>query len=161
MLGTKAPFAARGKLTIAIPNHRTFGSGPLLMRDSNWLCLDCSKDTFDEYYGVHNHLWRRVVSRSHRHRMLCLLCLERRLGRSLRLEDFKSVPENGHVAQFLAQWPKSENIVPAGDASECAEFDDSPMGWEDYGLIGRTMTGSPARVPGLPDYFYLERVGSP
>jgi Protein of unknown function len=92
------------------------------------------------------------------------------------------------LLNILAQWPKSENIVPAGDASECAEFDDSPMGWEDYGLIdelsaeklgqidaalvslvtakprkvagiiGRTMAGSPARVPGLPDYFYLERV---
>jgi hypothetical protein len=34
------------------------------MRDPNWLCLDCSKDTFDEYYGVRNHLWRRAVDRS-------------------------------------------------------------------------------------------------
>jgi hypothetical protein len=25
-------------------------------------------------------------------------------------------------------------------------------------IIGRTMTASPARVPGRPDYFYLERV---
>ncbi len=59
------------------------------MRDSNWLCLDCSKDTFDEYYGVRNHLWRRAVDRSQRHGMLCLSCLERRLSRFLRLEDFK------------------------------------------------------------------------
>jgi hypothetical protein len=25
-------------------------------------------------------------------------------------------------------------------------------------IIGRTMSASPAHVPGLPDYFYLERV---
>jgi len=25
-------------------------------------------------------------------------------------------------------------------------------------IVGRTMVSSPARVPGLPDYFYLERV---
>jgi hypothetical protein len=159
------------------------------MRDSNWLCLDCSKDTFDEYYGVHNHLWRRAVDRSQRHGMLCLSCLERRLGRSLRFEDFKSVPVNGRIAQFLAQRPNSANaFAPAEEGGHCVEYDDSPMRWEDYGLIdeltanqlgnidaalmslaarqprkvasivGRTMTSSPARVPGLPDYFYLERI---
>jgi hypothetical protein len=159
------------------------------MRDSHWLCLDCSKDTYDEYYGVHNHLWRRVVDRSQRHGMLCLSCLELRLGRLLRFEDFKNVPSNGPIAQFLAQRPISGNASDsAGNAEQAADFDDSPMDWDDYGLIdeltveqlrgidsalmslatvkprkvaaiiGRTMIASPARVPGLPDYFYLERV---
>jgi hypothetical protein len=159
------------------------------MHDSHWLCLDCSKDTSDEYYGVHDHLWRRAVDSSQRHGMLCLLCLERRLGRALRFEDFKCVPVNGRIAQFLAQRPISENPPGAADGTEQgAEFDDSPMGWDDYGLIdeltvdqlsqvdaalmslatpkprkvagiiGRTLAASPAHIPGLPDYFYLERV---
>jgi hypothetical protein len=52
------------------------------------------------------------------------------------LEDFKAAPVNAKVAQFLAQRPVSENvIVPADDASTCVEFDDSPMGWDDYGII--------------------------
>lgn len=106
------------------------------MRDSNWLCLDCSKDTFDEYYGVRNHLWRRAVDRSQRHGMLCLSCLERRLGRFLRLEDFKP-PVSEHVAKFLAQRPTSDDptfsIEGSGQSDEA--FDDSPMDWDDYGLI--------------------------
>lgn len=157
------------------------------MRDSHWLCLDCSKDTYNEYYGV--HIWRRAVNRSQRHGMLCLSCLERRLGRLLRFEDFKDVPSNGPIAKFLAQRPISENSSgPADRAEHGAEFDDSPMDWDDYGLfdeltvdqlrgidaalmslatlkprkvaaiIARTMSASPAHVPGLPDYFYLERV---
>jgi hypothetical protein len=74
-------------------------------------------------------------------------------------------------------------MVPQG-----AQFDDGPMDWDDYGLIdeltgdtlgqidaalmslttpkprkvagiiGRTLASSPARVPGLPDFFYSERV---
>jgi Protein of unknown function len=158
------------------------------MRDAHWLCLDCSKDTSDEYYGVHNYIWRRAVDRSQRHGMLCLSCLERRLGRFLRPEDFKSVPVNGPIAQFLAQRSSSDNVIsPVDKEGQIAEFDDSPMGWDDYGLIdeltadtlreidaalmsqaaikprkvagviGRTL-GSSAHVPGLPDYFYLERI---
>jgi hypothetical protein len=157
------------------------------MSDSHWLCLDCSKDTSlsDEYYGVHNYLWRRAVDRSQRHGMLCLLCLERRLGRSLRLQDFK-LPVNQLVAQFLAQRSMPDHVHT--EEQQDAQFDDSPMGWDDYGLIdeltadqlnqidaalislatakprkvasivGRTLAASPAHVPGLPDYFYLERV---
>jgi hypothetical protein len=159
------------------------------MSDSNWLCLDCSKDTSvsDEYYAIHNYLWRRAVDRSQRHGMLCLLCLERRLGRSLRLQDFK-LPVNQQVAQFLAQRPVPQNAVIPTEAEKFTQFDDSPMDWDDYGLIdeltddtlgkidaalmllatpkpkkvagiiGHMLTSSPAHVPGLPDYFYLERV---
>jgi len=159
------------------------------MRDSNWLCLDCSKDTFDEYYGVRNHLWRRAVDRSQRHGMLCLSCLERRLGRYLRLEDFKR-PVSEQVAKYVAQRPTSgcSNFSLEGSEESYEVFDDSPMDWADYGLIdeltpdaigqidaalkslatakpkkvaaiiGRVMAYSPARVPGLPDYFYLERM---
>jgi len=117
--------------------------------------------------------------------MLCLLCLERRLGRSLRLQDFKP-PVGPQIARFLAQRPMPDHVLPKGE-HDGAQFDDSPKDWNDYGLIdeltpnmlsqidatllslaavkrqkvagiiGR-MYGSPAHVPGLPDYFYLERM---
>jgi len=108
---------------------------------------------------MHNHLWRRAVDRSQRH------------------------------GKFLAQRPISGNASgPADKAEHGAEFDDSPVDWDDYDLIeeltvdqlrgidaalmslatakprkvaamiGRTMGDSPAHVTGLPDYFYLERV---
>jgi len=79
-----------------------------------------------------------------------------------------------------------DHVLPKGE-HDGAQFDDSPKDWNDYGLIdeltpnmlsqidatllslaavkrqkvagiiGR-MYGSPAHVPGLPDYFYLERM---
>jgi hypothetical protein len=157
------------------------------MRDSHWLCLDCSKDTFDEYYRVRNFLWRRAVDRSQRHGMLCLACLERRLGRFLRLEDYRP-PVSESVARFLAQRPTSDDPASAVSDEREEVIDDSPMDWDDYGLIDtltpealgridaalvslatvqpkkvaamitRVMESSPARVPGLHDFFYLERV---
>jgi hypothetical protein len=103
------------------------------------------------------------------------------------LQDFK-LPVNQQVAQFLAQRPMPDHVIVPTEEEPGAQFDDSPMGWDDYGLIdeltadtlgqidaalmslatpkprkiagivGRTLTSSPARVPGLPDCFYLERV---
>ena len=121
--------------------------------------------------------------------MLCLACLERRLGRPLLLEDFK-VPDSEHVAQLLARKPALDagalSIEKARQSDEA--FDDSPMDWDDYGIyddlspdtigridaalrseatakprkvttiIRRVRDLSPAGVPGLHDYFYLERL---
>lgn len=105
------------------------------MRHSNWLCLDCSKDTFDEYYGVRNHLWRRAVDRSQRHGMLCLSCLEQRLGRPLVLEDF-TVPNSEQVAKLLARKPALDVSTLSGARARQSDqaFDDSPMDWDDYGI---------------------------
>jgi hypothetical protein len=50
-------------------------------------CQDCPKDTRqDDYYMVHNALWAKVHPKING--MLCLSCLERRLGRRLRVDDF-------------------------------------------------------------------------
>ena len=113
--------------------------------------------------------------------MLCLSCLERRLGRYLRLEDFNP-PVSEQVAKYVAQRPTSgcSNFSLEGSEESDEVFDDSPMDWDDYGLIdeltpdaigqidaalkslatakpkkvaaiiGRVMAYSPARVPGLP-----------
>jgi len=42
---------------------------PPLKGSSNWLCLDCGKDTFennDDYYMLRNRLWRQLVPREQR-----------------------------------------------------------------------------------------------
>jgi hypothetical protein len=159
------------------------------MRDSKWLCLDCRKDTFNEYYALKNHLWRRAVDRSQRHGMLCLSCLQRRLGRPLRPDDFLSEPINTRIPELLAQLPAIEDSSGAVFSQPTEEQDDSPMGWDDYGIID-TLTAemlshidaeilsqasatpksvakvithiishSPAHVSGVGDMFYLNRVG--
>jgi hypothetical protein len=68
--------------------------------------------------------------------MLCLPCLERRLGRYLRLEDFNP-PVSERVAKYVAQRPTSgcSNFSLEGSEESDEVFDDSPMDWDDYGLI--------------------------
>jgi hypothetical protein len=49
-------------------------------------CIDCGKDTKDgEYYLVKDELWAASGGGDG---MLCLACLERRIGRELTLADF-------------------------------------------------------------------------
>jgi hypothetical protein len=53
-------------------------------------CLDCERDTLDldEYYVVHNTVWKSATSKKERRGMLCIGCLEHRLGRMLDSRDF-------------------------------------------------------------------------
>jgi hypothetical protein len=54
-------------------------------------CMDCdqSTDEMNEYYMVHDHVWRSVVKE--KAGMLCIGCLEHRLKRQLHSQDFKDV----------------------------------------------------------------------
>jgi hypothetical protein len=62
------------------------------------LCLDCGIDTDEnnEFYMIHNHLWEQAVpNRQQReNRVLCIGCLEERLGRKLLPNDFTNTPVN-------------------------------------------------------------------
>lgn len=53
-----------------------------------WLCLDCKSDTgrMHEHYYVNLDLWLLCVGS--KTGMLCIGCLEKRLGRRLRPGDF-------------------------------------------------------------------------
>jgi hypothetical protein len=59
-----------------------------------FMCLDCESDTLelDEYYMVQNSIWNNVVSDGSG--MLCIGCLETRLGRILTQADFTDAPVN-------------------------------------------------------------------
>ena len=55
---------------------------------NNFRCLDCGIDTgkISEYYYLNNNLWESVNPTSKG--MLCLGCVENRLGRELQRSDF-------------------------------------------------------------------------
>ncbi len=58
-------------------------------------CRDCQINTsdIDEYYMVHDHVW--LASRLPKDGgMLCIGCLERRIGRKLTPSDFRIAPIN-------------------------------------------------------------------
>ena len=63
-------------------------------RGSRFDCLDCGEDTntIDEYYVVRDAVWREAHPA--RLGMLCIGCLEGRLGRRLTTADFPEAPLN-------------------------------------------------------------------
>lgn len=58
------------------------------MSRKKWLCLDCKIDTgkIGEHYFIVTHLWMQLVGSNKG--MLCVGCLESRLGRKLNSTDF-------------------------------------------------------------------------
>jgi hypothetical protein len=64
-------------------------------------CLDCGVDTFaiHEFYIVHDVLW--AAANPTVEGMLCILCLERRLDRTLSSDDFPDVPCNWWPAKSV------------------------------------------------------------
>jgi hypothetical protein len=61
-------------------------------------CLDCGIDTLaiGHYYTVHDDLWLAVVPEGPHGGMLCLACLQLRLGRPLIDDDFAITPDPMH-----------------------------------------------------------------
>jgi hypothetical protein len=53
-------------------------------------CKDCASD-YDEYYMVQNDVWKACGAGDG---MLCIGCLEKRIGRKLRRQDFTDAPVN-------------------------------------------------------------------
>lgn len=59
-----------------------------------FICIDCGENTLhtNEYYMVHDEVWN--AAHPTRRGMLCIGCLEDRLGRQLVPEDFPDLPIN-------------------------------------------------------------------
>lgn len=71
--------------------------------DLSFYCLDCNINTgeIDEYYMVHDHVW--LYANPGDHGMLCISCLEGRLGRMLQPSDFTDAPVNGDFGNKSAR----------------------------------------------------------
>lgn len=60
------------------------------------MCDGCGRDTVSppfEWYTVHDQIWAETGLGTH-DAVLCVGCLEQRLGRQLQPEDFPDVPTN-------------------------------------------------------------------
>lgn len=60
---------------------------------SRWNCVDCGYNTSLEHYFVHNEVWYGVAGMPESG-MLCIGCLEARIGRTLTPSDFPKVHIN-------------------------------------------------------------------
>jgi hypothetical protein len=70
----------------------------------SFMCKDCGIDTsplgLDEYYMVHNEVWAQS-GMDGLGGMLCLLCLEARLGRDLEVSDLMNIPMNKRIKEYI------------------------------------------------------------
>jgi len=60
-----------------------------MSRKNNFKCLDCNINTshIEEYYMLYDHIWDKIIY-GNKEGMLCIGCVERRLGRKLVRTDF-------------------------------------------------------------------------
>jgi hypothetical protein len=75
-----------------------------------FFCLDCNVNTcdIDEYYTLHDHIWLAANPKSKG--MLCIGCLEARLGRIVTRADFRpEVPIN--QLELNNTFPKSSRLI--------------------------------------------------
>ena len=69
-------------------------NGRRLTQKAEWKCVDCGKDTFvdnKDYYMVTFDLWKKFGVGE---RVLCIDCMEDRLGHKLNKEDILDCPLN-------------------------------------------------------------------
>ena len=65
-------------------------------------CMDCGMCTNcnGEYYMVHDEIWYSAITAMDQGHMLCIGCLEQRLGKLLTKDDFTGAPVNDLWGQF-------------------------------------------------------------
>lgn len=71
-----------------------------------FVCMDCRVDTsaINEYYMVNDSLWKVVTTKRHdSDGMLCIACLEARIGRKLVPADFTAAPINSGTIFELSE----------------------------------------------------------
>lgn len=79
--------------------------------------MDCNMDTFklpSEFYMLHYELWEEAVAAPDRGRMLCIGCVETRLGRKLTNKDFHPGKDNDGGINSLGYdlgSPRSERLI--------------------------------------------------
>ena len=73
-----------------------------------WYCKDCNKNTFEssevDYYMLTHELWDRIGVGDG---MLCIACVEERLGRKLKAEDLLDCPLNDSMNEYTQKILKS------------------------------------------------------
>jgi hypothetical protein len=82
------------------------------MADLFTACRDCGVDTFEinEYYMLLNEIWQECIPEE-KSALLCIKCVEKRLGRKLTSADFSVCPLNTHPADVTFPNLKSNQLL--------------------------------------------------
>jgi hypothetical protein len=132
-----------------------------------WLCLDCGKDTFEhkeDWYLLRNRLWRQLVPRELRHGMICRTCIEGRLGRPLTSDDFRKATDDESAPEDQPMREEDYGIIDSLTPEMLQAIDSAMIGvlasrpHKVVAVVRHIVEESTAAVPGLPDWFYMDRI---
>src|ERR1700683_4963934 len=138
-----------------------------MRKEERWLCLDCSKNTFEgreDYYCLRNRLWRRLVPRHERHGMICRTCIERRLGRPLTSDDFRKVAEDESDPQDQPMGREDYEYVENLSAETLEAIDSAMIHFVSstprkvIAIVRYMVEESGEYIPWLPDWFLFDRI---
>ena len=98
--------------------------------------------------------------------MLCRACVERRLGRPLALEDFRS-PATDDESDPEGQPMQGEDygVMESPTPEMLHAIDSAMIGFvssrpqKATAVVRYMLEESSAAIPGLPDWFYMDRIG--
>lgn len=136
-------------------------------KDERWLCLDCGKNTFesrDDWYFLRNRLWRQLVPRQQRHAMICRACIERRLGRQLRSDDFRKATDDESDPEDQPMQKEDYGIIDSLTPQMLQAIDSAMVNFVSscpckvIAIMRYMAEKSAAEIPWLPDWFFLDRV---
>lgn len=82
---------------IFLKTYEVFESTPKKYK----FCADCRIE-YPELYFINNDIWYKYIPKSKQKNVICLSCLEKRIGRSLKKSDF--LPSDLHQSQ--SWWSK-------------------------------------------------------
>jgi hypothetical protein len=112
-------------------------------------CQDCGLSTLllGEYFSVWDYVWKEAcITQRQRKRFLCVLCLERRLGRKLQPSDF--------VLPELATANALGHVHPRFNVRQSARLISRTQGWNQAHVVsylrriyGQTQSSSQAPEP--------------
>ena len=85
---------------------------------ATFACEDCLRLTFDEYYVVQHDIWAQAGMDKG---MLCIGCLEKRIGRQLIAADFLPC-----LANTLESWKRSPRLLMRLSASSSTDATGTP-----------------------------------
>jgi hypothetical protein len=129
--------------------------------------LDCGKNTFeheDDWYFLRNRLWRELVPRNQRHGMICRACIERRLGRALKSDDFRKASDDESAPEDQPLREEDYGIIDSLTPQMLRAVDSAMIDYlssrpRKVGAIVRyILEESSAAIPGLPDFVYMDRI---
>lgn len=97
--------------------------------------------------------------------MICRTCIERRLGRPLTSDDFRKATDDESAPEDQPMREEDYGIIDSLTPEMLQAIDSAMIGFlasrprKVVAVVRHIVEESTAGIPGLPDWFYMDRIG--